>query len=187
MQSLKLILVGDSGSGKTSLINSFMNCPSLRNEKPTISPGSYSVEIETDEDHTVNIQIWDTAGQEKYYTLSQMFYREANLALLCYTKDSVSSIEKWIGRVKEVAPACLIILTETKADLMTEEERYEERCKGFDLKSKCNATAHYLTSAYDGTNVFEVFADSAKLCEIVHGKAPVILQAGKERKNECCQ
>ena len=156
-------------------------------ETPTISPGSFSVDIEIDDNKTVNIQIWDTAGEEKYLALSQMFYREANLALLCYTKENSDSIPKWIKRVKDVVPACLIILTETKADLMTEEEQYEERNKGFDLRQEHNATSHYLTSAYEGTNVYEVFADSAKLCDIVYDKESVILgQENPTPKKKCC-
>lgn len=187
MNPLKLILVGDSGSGKTTLIKAFLESTKIQKENPTISPTSYSVDIETDTGKILNLQIWDTAGQEKYYSLSQIFYREANLALICYESLSTNRIQLWIDRVREVAPACMIILVQTKCDLLSEEEQYNARDQGFTLRQEFNAISHFITSAFNGLNVYDVFADSAKLLDMIQDKSAVLLNVTQPNKENDVQ
>lgn len=185
MDPLKIILVGNSGCGKTTLFNCFLNKPDHKREKPTISPSCMKVDIQTEKGDILTVEIWDTAGQEQYYALSQMFYRDADVALVCYTMDDKDSIQKWIDRVHQIVPNCIIILTETKSDLLNYDQEYEEKTDGFDLKTKYQAMAHYLTSGYSGTNVTEVFVDSAKIFSIVHKKLNnTSLQ--QSQKTPCC-
>ena len=84
----KMILVGDSGVGKTSIIKRYLNKFS-KNISTTIST-SYSNKLEIVNDYKINFQIWDTVGQEQYRSLNSLFFKDAHICLMVYdiTKES---------------------------------------------------------------------------------------------------
>lgn len=153
----KVVLVGDSGVGKTNLLSRF-----TRNEFNIESKSTIGVEFATRnvsiKGKTVRAQIWDTAGQERYRAITSVYYRGAVGALVVYDISKTSSFEnldKWLGELKEHAdPHCCIMLVGNKVDLkhlravITEEGR-------------CLAERHNFsfieTSALDNTNVGEAF------------------------------
>ena len=100
---IKVILVGDSGVGKTSIIGRFIN-QYKSNVESTITTSFYS-KIETIKDHELNFQIWDTVGQEQFRSLNSIFFKDAHICLLVYDitrEDTFSSIKDyWYSSVIE--------------------------------------------------------------------------------------
>ena len=96
-QMLKLLLLGDAGVGKTSLLNQFVNREFTAQYKATIGSDFSSKQLDVD-GHYVTLQIWDTAGQERFQSLGPTFYRGTDCCILVYdvTKpQTFENIKKW--------------------------------------------------------------------------------------------
>ena len=89
---LKVIILGDSGVGKSSLMNLFVNKKFSNQYKATIGADFLTKEVTVD-DRTVTMQIWDTAGQERFQSLGVAFYRGADCCVLVYDVTSPSSFK----------------------------------------------------------------------------------------------
>lgn len=153
----KVVLVGDSGVGKTNLLSRF-----TRNEFNAESKSTIGVEFATRnvqiKGKTVRAQIWDTAGQERYRAITSVYYRGAVGALVVYdiTKtQSYENLSKWLTELKEHADAyCCIMIVGNKTDL--KHLRAVETEEGRLLAEKSNFS-FIETSALDSTNVGEAF------------------------------
>ncbi|ODV81142.1 ras-domain-containing protein [Suhomyces tanzawaensis NRRL Y-17324] len=94
---LKVIILGDSGVGKTSLMQQFVNNKFLHQYKATIGADFLTKEITVD-NKVVTLQIWDTAGQERFQSLGVAFYRGADCCVLCYdvtNEKSLNNLTSW--------------------------------------------------------------------------------------------
>ena len=94
---VKVVAIGDSGVGKTSLIQMFEHSRFTENFKPTIGADFSNKEITID-GKSVTLQIWDTAGQERYQSLGTAFYRGADCAFLVYditNNWSFDNLQNW--------------------------------------------------------------------------------------------
>lgn len=94
---LKVIILGDSGVGKTSLMNQFVNKKFSNQYKATIGADFLTKEVIVD-DRVVTMQIWDTAGQERFQSLGVAFYRGADCCVLVFdvsAPTSFKSLESW--------------------------------------------------------------------------------------------
>lgn len=106
----KVVLLGESGVGKTSIISRFIN--DVFEESVTTTTGaSYVGKTMTFEDYhnqVIKFEIWDTAGQEKYRSLTQIFYKDASIAILVYDITNEETFEEiqnyWYTQIKESAP-----------------------------------------------------------------------------------
>lgn len=153
----KVVLVGDSGVGKTNLLSRF-----TRNEFNAESKSTIGVEFATRnvqiKGKTVRAQIWDTAGQERYRAITSVYYRGAVGALVVYdiTKTlSFENLDKWLNELKEHAdPYCCIMIVGNKSDL--KHLRAVETEDGRLLAEKSNFS-FIETSALDSSNVAEAF------------------------------
>lgn len=95
---IKLVVIGDSGVGKSSLIHFFQKGFFTDNFKPTIGADFANKEVQIDNDHQVVLQIWDTAGQERFQSLSSAFYRGADCCCIVYDitdSESFDHIVTW--------------------------------------------------------------------------------------------
>jgi len=95
---LKVIILGDSGVGKTSLMNMYVNKKFTKQYKATIGADFLTKEVNID-DKLVTMQIWDTAGQERFQSLGVAFYRGADACVLVYDicdNKSFESLESWM-------------------------------------------------------------------------------------------
>ena len=104
----KVCLVGESGVGKTCIINRFVNDEFREDEPPSIS-ASYSEKlIQLNEGKTIIFHIWDTAGQEKYRSIGKIFYKDSNAAILVYDITSQKSFDAiknyWHKEIKDHTP-----------------------------------------------------------------------------------
>ncbi|MCO5593721.1 hypothetical protein L7F22_047738 [Adiantum nelumboides] len=89
---LKVIILGDSGVGKTSLMNQYVNKKFSNQYKATIGADFLTKEVQV-EDRLVTMQIWDTAGQERFQSLGVAFYRGADCCVLVYDVNVMKSFE----------------------------------------------------------------------------------------------
>jgi small GTP-binding protein len=158
---VKVVLVGDSGVGKTALVTAYCRGGFEWDCIATVAPARSTATVKVQGGAEVTLHIWDTAGQEAYHAISQSFYRDARVALVCYAPASPEPIAAWIGRVRAAAPACAVLLVATKADLLAQDERVALCSSGLALAQAHGARAHYVTSAKTGQAVEEVFYGAA--------------------------
>jgi len=95
---LKVIILGDSGVGKTSLMNQYVNRKFSNQYKATIGADFLTKDITLDDNRQVTLQIWDTAGQERFQSLGVAFYRGADACVLVYdvtSPNSFKTLETW--------------------------------------------------------------------------------------------
>lgn len=159
----KIVLIGDSGVGKTNLLKQLTGKGFSSETKATIG-----VEFDSKKfiinNKKIKAQIWDTAGQERYRAITSAYYRGAHGALIIYDitkKESFkNSIKYWLNQVREFSNDELsIILIGNKIDL--EDERIISENVG--KNSAFENNLQFLeTSALDGTNVKKGFEDLIK-------------------------
>ena len=106
----KVVLLGESGVGKTSIISRFID-DVFEEGLETTTGASYAGKNMVFKDYqnqVVNFEIWDTAGQEKYRALTQIFYKDASIAILVYDITNEESFEEiknyWYDQVKDYSP-----------------------------------------------------------------------------------
>uniref|UniRef100_A0A3B4APK7 small monomeric GTPase n=1 Tax=Periophthalmus magnuspinnatus TaxID=409849 RepID=A0A3B4APK7_9GOBI len=100
----RLLMLGDSGVGKTSMLRSFTDSDFESSHISTIGVDFKMKTLEMD-GLKVRVQIWDTAGQERYKTITKQYYRRAQGIIFVYDITNYSSfqhISKWVGDVEEV-------------------------------------------------------------------------------------
>ena len=106
----KVVLLGESGVGKTCIIDRFINDNFDDNQKTTGIATFIAKTMTFDEfqGKSVKFEIWDTAGQEKYRSLNTIFYKDAGVAILVYDITNSQSFEEirqyWSNQIKEFAP-----------------------------------------------------------------------------------
>ena len=109
-QSCKVVLLGESGVGKTSIISRLINNVFGENIISTTgaSYAGKTMTFDEFEGKAIKFEIWDTAGQEQYRSLTKIFYKDAAAAILVYDitrKDSFLELKNyWYDQVKETAP-----------------------------------------------------------------------------------
>lgn len=115
----KIILIGNSGVGKTTISNWALTGSFNDNFMPTVGGNYISKEIKI-ESTTIKLQIWDTAGDEKYRSLIPMFYRDAKGAVLVYSiceKKTFQDISYFVQSLNDRAPDIFKVLVGNKSDM----------------------------------------------------------------------
>ena len=165
---LKLIVVGNQGTGKSSILNRFVNETFDENYQATIGLDFHSKNI-TIHDQDVRLIIYDTAGQEKFRSLIPMYIREAQIILFIYDisdKESFDSIPKWMQQVNDVInKEVVFVLIGNKIDLESSRKvTFEE---GKKLAEKNNYIFQEV-SAKTGQNFENLF--EVQIFEAVYNK-----------------
>jgi small GTP-binding protein len=114
-----LILAGNNLVGKTCLVASYLKGNPDRSPAPTVAPAFSSRQLRRRDGSLVVLEIWDTAGQEEYVSMSRLFFRDATVALLCFDPkgpDYISGAKTWAERVFEEVPECRVFAVMTKSD-----------------------------------------------------------------------
>ena len=163
--SCKIVLVGDAGSGKTCIIHRYVNNKFEKSQMTTACPSVCTKTISYPEyNKTINFDIWDTAGQEIYRSISKLFYKGASIGFLVYdvtNKNSFKSIKDyWYNQLKENTESDIIFnIVGNKIDLYELEQVTEEEGKNF---AKSINAGFYLTSAKNNVRISELFLESGK-------------------------
>jgi small GTP-binding protein len=153
--SVKVVLLGDAGVGKTCLLRRWSTDQFFRNQSSTIMSGVERQMVEID-DQEYEVALWDTAGQEQYRSILPNTIRNAHLALLVFDVsniESYQSLPSWI-EVLGGTSTCKFLIAGNKADLIQERVVTAEAASDF-------ATAHdstyFETSALTGQAVEALF------------------------------
>ncbi|KAF9109062.1 hypothetical protein BGX27_008045 [Mortierella sp. AM989] len=156
----KIILIGESGVGKTNILSRFTQNEFTFESKSTIGIDFATVKSIQIDGKIIKVQIWDSAGQERYRAISVAFYRGAVGALLVYDLSkmwSFQNLKRWLSELKEHAdPNIVLMLVGNKSDLRHLRAVATEDGKA--LAEKHNML-FLETSALNGTNVQEAFSE----------------------------
>ncbi|XP_047341225.1 ras-related protein RHN1-like [Impatiens glandulifera] len=159
----KLVLLGDMGTGKTSMVLRFVKGQFFDHQEPTIG-AAFFTQILSLPEVTVKFDIWDTAGQERYHSLVPMYYRGASAAVVVYDISSADTFErakKWVQELKRQGNTNLVMaLVGNKSDL--EPHRREVEFEEGDEFSQENEMLFIETSARTSLNINELFYEVAK-------------------------
>ncbi|WLF79349.1 GTPase Ypt5 [Lodderomyces elongisporus] len=168
----KLVLLGESAVGKSSIVHRFVKNTFDDMRESTIGAAFLTQSITIPEtETTVKFEIWDTAGQERYKSLAPMYYRNANAALCVYDITSSSSFTKaqdWISELRKQAPEGIVIaLVGNKTDLEEEREVNQDEVEEYvtGLSNGGAPEAKIITaecSAKSGDGVIEIFDKIAR-------------------------
>jgi small GTP-binding protein len=163
---VKIVLIGDSGVGKTNLLSRFTRDQFNPDSKSTIGVEFATKTLEI-EGKTVKAQIWDTAGQERYRAITSAYYRGAIGALLLYDVSSAltfQSLTRWLQELRENADSNIVVmLVGNKCDLQELRAVATDEGVGF---AKTESLLFIETSALDATTVQESF--KKLITEVVH-------------------
>ncbi|CAD7932798.1 unnamed protein product [Amoebophrya sp. A120] len=165
---LKVIILGDSGVGKTSLMNQYVNKKFSNQYKATIGADFLTKDVIIDEKF-VTMQIWDTAGQERFQSLGVAFYRGADCCVLVHDLTQFKSfehLESWreeflVQAAPKNAENFPFVVLGNKSDLNPHVTKnhlksYKDWCQ------QKGEIPHYMTSAREATNVEEAFREIAR-------------------------
>ncbi|KAH7914062.1 Rab11 in complex with Fip3 rab binding domain, partial [Hygrophoropsis aurantiaca] len=155
----KVILVGDSGVGKSNLVTRFTKDEFNVDSRATIGIEFATRPMKVSDGKTVKIQIWDTAGQERYRAITAAHYRGAVGALIVYdiTKHaSFVSVKKWLEEVRYrlCQDQIILMLVGNKSDLIHLRAVTTEEAMNF---AQANGMSFIETSAFDSSNVDAAF------------------------------
>lgn len=188
----KLVLLGDSAVGKSSLVLRFVRGQFFEYQESTIGAAFLTQTVALN-DTTVKFEIWDTAGQERYHSLAPMYYRGAAAAIVVYDITAYESFDRAKAWVKELqrqgSPNIVIALAGNKTDLSIKRKVQSEEAQAY-----CDESGIMFmeTSAKTASNVNELFVAIArklpKDSQPAGGAAGVSLTPAGEStgKKGCC-
>ena len=157
----KIVLLGETAVGKSSLATRFVRDDFAPNQESTIGAAFLSHHVATAKG-TVKFEIWDTAGQERYRSLAPMYYRGAVAALIVYDITSPESLKRsksWVQELKKSSDNVIVALIGNKCDL--EEKRSVPTADGQSLADE-EGGIFFEASAKTGHNVEAVFKTVAE-------------------------
>lgn len=153
----KLVVLGDQGCGKTSIITRFMYDKFDNNYQATIGIDFLSKTMYL-EDRTVRLQLWDTAGQERFRSLIPSYIRDSSVAVVVYdvtNRPSFLSVNKWIDDVRnERGTDVIIVLVGNKTD---KSDARQVSVEEGEAKAKEHDIMFIETSAKAGFNIKALF------------------------------
>ena len=158
--SCKVVLVGDSGVGKTCIISRYIS-GAFNQNSPSTNGASYASKLITFDElkKSISLDIWDTAGQEKYKSLTKFFYKDAAVAILVYDVTNKNSFESmknfWYGQIQDFGSKNIILgVAGNKCDMYEKEEVNENEGKEF---AESIGAFFEITSAKNNTGINELF------------------------------
>jgi len=194
---LKVIILGDSGVGKTSLMNQYVNKKFSNQYKATIGADFLTKEVMVD-DRLVTMQIWDTAGQERFQSLGVAFYRGADCCVLVFDVNvakTFENLDSWREEFlvqagpKDPENFPFVVLG-NKIDLENQRVVSQKRAQAW-CQTK-NGIPYYETSAKEAIDVeqaFQVIAKNALKQDPEDNNLilpPIELTKSPEQKKGCC-
>ena len=195
-QICKVVLVGETQTGKTSIIAKLTKDIFQEEVGSTIVNSITNYKIELEDTKTVQLVIWDTAGQEKYRSLNTLFYKDALIVVLVYDQTQRKTFEEvknyWIPQIRSHCGEKIIVaIAANKSDLFEEQEVSDEEGKQL---AEATKGIFMQTSCKTGSGIKELFLALAKKYEKgeTAEKERIILEEKKtnkiidDNKKSCC-
>ena len=158
----KILLIGDLGVGKSCVILRYVEGDFPGNIMSSIGVDFKTKQIELDE-HSIKMQIWDTAGHEKFRTITTSYYKSAQAIIILYDitqKSSFDHIRNWITEIDKFGKqGVLKVIVGNKLDLENNRKIKKEDAENLALKYGVKL---WEVSAKDNTNIEEMFVDTIK-------------------------
>ena len=180
---LKLLIIGDSNVGKTSMLLNYTDNYFPESHLATIGVEYKVKEIKTDK-YNIALQIWDTAGQERFRSITKSFFRNTNGILFVYditSRRSFQSVKDWIKDSEMHDSGFEKILVGNKIDLEAKREVQTDELKEYGLKKKIDIIE---TSAKERINIDEAFK---KIVDLILGnkdEKKILEEFGVKTNNE---
>ena len=198
---VKVVLVGDSGVGKTNIMSKYLKNQFREDSKATVGVEFGSKQFSV-EGHQIKAQIWDTAGQERYKAITSAYYKGAKGAFIVYDitrKNTFETVNKWVSDITAAADKKItLILIGNKNDL--EDQRQVTKEVG-EEKAKELGLAFMETSACSGENLDKAFqmmineiykkyqedvVGETQEGTVQHGKDITLDKTKGKQKKKCC-
>lgn len=161
----KMILVGDSGVGKTSFLKRYTD-ETFETDYITTIGVDFKIKTALVDGDVVKLQLWDTAGQERFSSITKNYYRGAHGIIVMFdltNKSSFESIKDWLRKIQENAsPDCEVMLLGSKVDLQSNIEVDEQAIDRFLEERKIQKSKFYKVSAKENIHVATVFENLAR-------------------------
>ena len=191
--NIKMILVGSSGAGKTNIIN-FLIGEKFQSIALSTTSSSYIEKQITIDNKLYEVEIWDTAGQEKFHSLTKIFIKGAKIVLFVYeltSRKSFEEIDFWVKTVKDlIGEQPVIGLAGNKKDLYLQEEVNDE--EGVQKGEEIGAIFK-VTSAKTGFGISELFEQlmreyikKSEKGDFSDDKALNLQKRNLKKKRKCC-
>jgi small GTP-binding protein len=158
--ALKFVILGEGRVGKTSILTRYFSKKFNEGEKSTVNPAFY------EKKHTYNgknfdLKFWDTAGQEQFNAINNMYYQNSVGALLVYDvtiPETFEKVKNWVNTLQEVVGKDIIfVIAGNKFDLV-KKNMLEENKAQIDSYCEQEKCQHFYTSAKTGFNLEETFS-----------------------------
>ena len=165
---IRLSIIGDSKTGKTSIINRYLGQEFSIDMISNIGIDKQEVIRKMKDGNEMKIIIWDTAGQERFHSISSGTIKNSQGIIVCFAlndKNSFDNVLTWLQDVREISSKIPIVLFGNKCDLIEERKVTNEEAKEF---ADNNEIIYFETSAKDNINIKEGFE---KISEEAYSKA----------------
>ena len=185
----KVVLIGDSGVGKTTIVLQLLEKSYHKNTMPTVGSGIFTKKVPTD-DGVVILTIWDTAGEEKYRSFTGLYSQGACAAIIVFDvtdKTTFSSVDSWVKVFQLSSSGSLIYIVGNKID--KEEKRQVKYEDAYDWANQ-RGFKYNETSAKTGENVELIFKDIATSITdnitLINTITPISRKSSTCKKVYCC-
>ena len=194
LMKISIILVGDTNVGKTSIFKRYYNKEFKESKNATIGVEFQAKEFKYN-GKKYSIQIFDTAGQERFRSLTESYFHLGDGAFVVFdltNKNSLISISEWMKSIKEKKPDIEMLVLGNKDDLKNKQISEEEINETLE---EYNISKYIRVSAKNGTNIEKAFEEMINLFEndnnekgnIENGKEKVLkLNSSTKKKSGCC-
>ena len=195
-KDVKVIILGETGVGKTSIINRFIN-DEFNPDNDIETLGSTFFRKSRKRQNTVyKLQIWDSIGQEKYHSITRLFIKGSNIVLLVYSIDSRESFEElnhWLNTLKDILDKNKYILgiVASNSDLVNEE--IVSRKEGEEFAKKTGGIFRAVSSKENNKSVnllFDIVIDELSKINFESRSESYVLEKKnflkKKKRSRCC-
>ena len=191
---MKLIVIGDSGTGKSSLLHRFVEDAFSEEQTQTIGV-EFGAKVVQLLGKRVKLQIWDTAGQERYKSVTRSYYRGAVGCLIVYditNRASYEHVPQWLADVRQLAGNDVVVMiVGNKSDLANADKRMVQHNEA-SIFAQENGLMHFETSASTGELVSDAFLKVAKTAmsktdvEAPTNEESVVTLESEKKENKKC-
>jgi len=168
--TFKVVLLGEGKVGKSSILLRFVHDQFNKNHLSTVQASFMNKKINFD-NKRINLNIWDTAGQEIFHALGPIYYRNSQGAVLVYdisSEDSFDKIKVWIKELKKIVGTDIVcVIVGNKTDLIKDQKLQYDPEPHINYAKSVGAY-HFLASAKLNENIDEVFLEVCKGMIKVH-------------------